>query len=320
VSVSSPIQPFLDANGVLILDGGLATELEFRGCDLKSSLWSASVLENSPQILREVYTSYLDAGADCISTASYQATVSGFVSAGHTEEGAIALIQSSVDIAAEARNTFASNNPDRLRPIVAASVGPYGAFLSDGSEYTGAYSLSRSELMSFHEPRWHILTESGADLMACETIPNLREAEALVDLLSKTPDRTAWMSFSCRDGAHISDGTPMTECAALLDECDQVVAIGVNCVAPHLVSSLISELSATIQRSEIIVYPNSGEVYDAGSKTWSGMDDSSACARAASEWYAFGARLIGGCCRTSPEQIRSIRAHFGQSQSAGSVS
>jgi len=310
MNVNSVISPFLDEHGVLILDGGFATELEKHGCDLNNTLWSASVLQKSPKVIRAVHDSYLESGADCIASASYQATPQGFAGIGLSENESERLIRLSASLAEEARNSFHKRHPERLKPIVGASIGPYGAYLSDGSEYTGSYSLSRTELATFHEPRWSILADSPSDFMACETIPSLKEAEALVDLLSGTPERTATISFSCRDGHHISDGTPIRECASLLEGVEQVVAVGVNCMAPHLTTSLVQNLAEELNDTEIMVYPNSGEVFDASSKTWSGMENLDACATAAQEWYSHGARIIGGCCRTGPEHIGAMRKHL----------
>ncbi len=303
----SPLSPFLDSQGVLILDGGLATELEKLGHDLNHSLWSARVLIDCPEDVRRVHRSYLEAGADCIASISYQATVQGFVKAGLSEAEAEELLLRSVKLACEARDEFHQKRAQRLRPLVAASVGPYGAFLGDGSEYSGRDGLTRSELRSFHEPRWDILSCSSADLIAFETIPSLREAEALVELISEHPGVSAWLSFSCRDERHISDGTPMRECAAVLSDCDQIVAIGVNCTAPRHISSLIDELRAGAPEKSVVVYPNSGEVYDTKTKRWAGTADPVHFGLACIEWRSRGASMIGGCCRTGPTHISEMR-------------
>jgi len=305
----NPIQNILSKYPLMILDGAFATELEKRGCDLNNSLWSAKVLMESPEIVGEVHTDYLNAGADCVITASYQATVEGFQSHGLSETEALALIGKSVEIAVNARDRFwASCTQQALRPkpIVAASVGPYGAFLADGSEYRGDYCLTEEELVAFHYPRMKALIEAGADILACETIPCLMEARAISSLLAKEfPGHFAWMSFSAKDGKHISNGELIADCAKELESSAQIAAIGINCTAPQYISSLIREIKGHCSKP-IIVYPNSGESYEAGTKTWDGSHCEDSFSSHAKHWFEEGARIIGGCCRTSPEDIRAI--------------
>jgi homocysteine S-methyltransferase len=307
----NPIRPFLAQHGVLVLDGGLATQLEARGADLHDPLWSAKLLLENPALIRQVHLDYFWAGADCAITASYQATIPGFRRRGLTEAQAVELIKLTVQLAEEAREEFwaVAGSERRSRPLVAASIGPYGAYLANGSEYTGDYDLDEAGLADFHRQRWHILAESGADLLACETIPSLAEAKALAQLLRETPDAWAWFSFSCRDGRCISDGTPIIECAALLEEMEQVVAMGINCTPPRYIPDLIRELFAVTQKP-IVVYPNSGEQYDALAKRWHGLSIPAEFGTYSREWRKAGAALIGGCCRTGPEHIRQIRDRF----------
>ena len=306
---ANPIQPFLDNRGVLILDGGLASELERAGLDLNDSLWSARVLLETPEAISDVHRGYLEAGADCIISASYQATIEGFRARGLSLAASEDSIRNSVRLAVNAREDFwaeESNTGDRLRPLVAASVGPYGAYLADGSEFTGVYGLDEQALVDFHRRRWQILASTGADLLACETIPSLREARALARLLTDTPNRWAWFSFSCRDGEHISDGTPIVECVRALAAVPRVAAVGVNCTAPVFIPSLVEKIRG-VTDSPVVVYPNSGEGWDAESKSWTGTADPTHFAAAGALWRDAGAQLIGGCCRTGPEDIRQLR-------------
>jgi homocysteine S-methyltransferase len=216
----------------------------------------------------------------------------------------------SVQLAVEARDGFWANPANRLgrpRPLVAASVGPYGAMLHDGSEYRGDYGLSVAELIAFHRPRLAVLAAAGADLLACETIPCQAEAEALLALLDELPDSFAWFSFTARDEAHSSHGEPIAQCAALLAAHPRVAAVGINCTAPGLISALVRAIAGACAKP-IVVYPNSGERYDAATGGWSGEADCEAFGAAARSWHAAGARLIGGCCRTGPEHIRELAA------------
>ncbi|MGH8135022.1 MAG: homocysteine S-methyltransferase [Steroidobacteraceae bacterium] len=304
----NPIALILKIQPAVVIDGALATELERRGCDLKDELWSARILLEEPEKIQQVHTDYFKAGADCAITASYQATVPGFAQRGLNEREAIALIQKSVQLARTARDEFwadESNRIGRSRPFIAASVGPYGAYLANGGEYVGNYGLSEQELMDFHRPRMKALVEAGADLLACETIPSLIEAQALSRLLGEFPGITAWISFSARDGQHISEGQLFGDCVRLLDDNPQIAAIGINCTSPRHVPSLIREAKKQTNKP-ILVYPNLGETYDAARHAWSGAPIAGSFGEGAKAWYEAGARLIGGCCRTTPEDIRAI--------------
>ena len=190
---------------------------------------------------------------------------------------------------------------------MAASVGPYGAYRADGSEYTGAYGLSDDELFDFHEGRWGILAESAADLMGCETIPSLQEAEVLLELLRRTPDRWAWMSFACRDGAHLSDGSPLAAAASICDTGTRVAAVGINCTPPEHISELVSVVRNATEKP-IIVYPNGGGKFDAERKTWEGDAPRQDWPALVAEWRDLGASVIGGCCRVGPADISCIRS------------
>jgi homocysteine S-methyltransferase len=255
-----------------------------------------------------VHLDYFKAGADCAITASYQATIEGFEKRGLTKQEAIDLIQKSVRIAIEARDEFwaePANRAGTSRPFVAASVGPYGAFLADGSEYRGKYGLSETELMDFHRPRMRALIEAGAEMLACETIPSLIEAQAIAKLLEEFPNITAWISFSGRDEKHISEGQTFADCVRQLENQPQITAIGINCTSPNYIPSLIREAKKVTEKP-VLVYPNSGETYNADKNAWNGDPVVDSFGEQAREWYKAGARLIGGCCRTTPEDIRVI--------------
>ena len=306
----NPIEEILNNFPTVILDGAMATELESYGCDLNDRLWSAKILMENPELIKKVHLDYFQAGADCAITASYQATIEGYKERGLTEEEAVDLIQKSVRLAAEARDEFWAQLEDksnRPRPLVAASVGPYGAFLSDGSEYRGDYSLSEEELVAFHKERIGVLVKAGADILACETIPCLKEAKAIVKVLEGFPEVYAWFSFSAKDEYHISDGEKISKCAEWLDEQSQVAAIGINCSAPHIIESLIKEVKRQTAKP-IIVYPNSGEEYDPASKTWGEGSLANQFTSNIRRWHEAGAHIIGGCCRTTPEDIAAIAA------------
>ncbi|MBZ5488085.1 homocysteine S-methyltransferase [Halomonas aquamarina] len=305
----NPITQLLRDVPFMVIDGALATELETLGCDLNDSLWSARLLAEAPEKIRQVHQAYFEAGADCAITASYQATIAGFMQAGMTASQARELIRLSVTLAIEAREAVWQGQSDRPKPLVAASVGPYGAYLADGSEYRGGYDLDRAGLVDFHRERFELLLESGADLLAVETLPSLDEALAITDLLAEHPGAQAWITFSAKDGEHISDGTPIEACAKALANCPGVAAIGVNCTALAHIESLIAAIKRACDLP-VLVYPNSGEQYDPVSKTWhpAACDHGgpSGLVQGAEQWLAAGASGIGGCCRTTPADIQAL--------------
>jgi len=308
--VTSPFAPFLQAQAAVVLDGGLATTLEGYGFDLADPLWSARVLLESPDAVRRAHLEFLAAGADCIATATYQATHEGFATRGLTPEEADEVMLRAVTLAAEARDQFwadPANRPGRLRPLVAGSIGPYGAFLADGSEYSGDYGLTEQELYDFHARRWRVLAGSSVDLLACETIPSGPETRALLRLLGESPGRWAWLSFSCPDGTSLADGSAIAESARLCASAARVAAVGANCVAPSLVAGLVPELGVS-ERVPVAIYPNSGERYDAADKAWSEGGASTDLGSSVAGWLEQGVRVIGGCCRVDSGEIRKMRA------------
>lgn len=308
-----PIADHLATEPLIVLDGGLATELERRGADLADPLWSAKLLLEDPAQVRAVHRDYYRAGADVATTASYQASFEGLAGRGLDADAAARVMREAVALAIAAREDFWADEAardGRHWPLVAASVGPYGAVLTGGAEYRGHYGLSVEALMDFHRPRLAVLAASGADVLACETIPCPEEAVALARLLPEFPALTAWISFSCRDERHVCQGEPLADAVAALDEAPQIAAVGVNCTAPQHVTALLESLRG-VTAKPLLAYPNSGEVYDGSTHRWHG---GLGCAHAtqfaawAREWHAAGARLIGGCCRTTPEDIAALRA------------
>jgi homocysteine S-methyltransferase len=308
----SPLDPFLAAQGVVVLDGGLATALEAAGYVLDTHLWSASVLLEAPQAIIEVHRRYLEAGADCITTASYQATHAGFGQLGLSPEECDEALRLSVRLALRARDDFWARDRSvdgRMRPVVAASIGPYGAYLADGSEYDGRYGVGSEDLVRFHRRRFEVLAASEADILACETIPSRVEADVLLSLLDEATDAWAWLSFSCRDGCHLWDGTPFVDAVSACSAHERVAAVGVNCTAPGHISELLGA-AERVTDLPLLAYPNSGERFNAVTKAWEGSGAGKEWLEGVDEWYASGARVVGGCCRVGPDVIRALRARL----------
>lgn len=322
-SSSSFMSDFVEkCGGYAVVDGGFATELERHGADLNDPLWSAKCLVSSPHLVRRVHLDYLDAGANIIISGSYQATIQGFEAKGFSTEEAEALLKKSVELACEAREIyydrctkdswdFVENARSSRRPIfVAASVGSYGAYLADGSEYDGNYgdAVTLEKLKDFHRRRVQILANSGADLIAFETTPNKLEAKAYAELLEEEAiDIPAWFSFTSKDGINAVSGDSILECASIAESCKQVVAVGINCTPPRFIHSLVSSIRK-VSNKPVVIYPNSGETYDAEHKQWirsNGLVDEDFVSYVG-KWQEAGASLFGGCCRTTPNTIRAI--------------
>jgi homocysteine S-methyltransferase len=284
---------------VLISDGGLATELEARGHDLSDPLWSARLLSDAPQEIVAVHAAFFRAGANIATTASYQASFEGFAAHGIGGDGdraiggAVGLLRRSVELAKTARDEVGTGDL-----YVAASVGPYGAALADGSEYRGRYGLSVAALTQWHRPRLEVLAAAGADVLALETVPDVYEGEALVNLV-RSVGVPAWLSYTI-DGTRTRAGQPLADAFAVAAGVPEIVAVGVNCCAPDDVLPAINIASAL--GKPVIVYPNSGERWDG--HAWVGPRSFSG--RLAALWVSAGARIVGGCCRVHPADIAEL--------------
>ncbi|MFC4003134.1 homocysteine S-methyltransferase [Prauserella oleivorans] len=282
----------------VVLDGGLATQLEARGHDLSDALWSARLLADAPEEIVAAHLAFFRAGAQVATTASYQASFPGFAACGVGRAEAAQLLRRSVELARRARDLLAA---DGGRRWVAASAGPYGAYLADGSEYRGRYGLTARELVAFHRPRLEVLAEAGPDLIALETVPDVDEAVAELAALDAV-DVPAWLSYTVENG-RTRAGQSLEEAFAVAAEDDRVVAVGVNCCAPDEVPGAVG-VAREVTGKPVIAYPNSGEGWDAAAKAWTGP------ARFSPEqvtgWIAAGARFVGGCCRVGPPDIARV--------------
>ncbi len=291
-------------DGIHILDGGLASELEYQGARIDGPLWSARALEDEPEKIAAVHRAYIEAGAQCIATCSYQVSRMGYIEVGLTAEQADTALLRSVEIARTVTAQFSSR-----RVLVAASLGPYGAALHNGGEYHGNYECSFSGLVRFHRERIEIFAHAKGpqrpDLLAFETFPSLEEVRAMGEALAAWPELQAWFSFSCRDAEHVAHGERLRECASAVAALPQTVAIGVNCTKPAWIETLIGELRAASDKP-VIVYPNSGEEWDTANRCWTGVSDPKEFGAKAAQWFKAGAQIVGGCCRTRPAHIREV--------------
>ncbi|MGX2998598.1 homocysteine S-methyltransferase [Streptomyces sp. JNUCC 64] len=294
------------ARGPLVLDGGLSNQLEAGGERLDGDLWSARLLMERPEAVVAAHRAYFAAGADVAVTASYQATFQGFARHGTDRAGAAELLRSSVALAREAARGVPGGGPR----WVAASVGPYGAMLADGSEYRGRYGLTVAELERFHRPRLEVLASAGPDALALETVPDVDEARALVRAV-RGLGVPVWLSYNV-SGDRTRAGQPLAEAFAVAAGADEVIAVGVNCCDPGDADRAVA-LAARITGKPVVVYPNSGERWDGARRAWTGPDRFEAAR--VDGWLASGARLVGGCCRVGPGAIAGVAARVAATRS-----
>ena len=301
--------------GCAVVDGGFATQLEIHGAAINDPLWSALSLIKDPELIKRVHMEYLEAGADIVVTSSYQATIPGFLSRGLSMEESESLLQKSVKLAVEARDRFwdkvsKTSGHSYNRALVAASIGSYGAYLADGSEYSGSYGedVTLDKLKDFHRRRIQVLVEASPDLLAFETIPNKLEAQACVEVLEEENVQIpAWICFTSVDGENAPSGETFAECLETLNRSNNICAVGINCAPPQFMDDLIRKFSKLTKKA-IVVYPNSGEVWDGKAKKWlpSQCFGDAEFEMFAPKWRDLGAKLIGGCCRTTPSTIKAI--------------
>lgn len=300
--VDDPFAAILARQPTVVLDGGLATALAAAGADLSGPLWSARVLLDDPELIRRVHATFVSAGADVVTTASYQLSDRGLALAGRPAGDLDHLLARSVELAVEARDA-ARPTGDGDRPLVAASIGPYGAVLADGSEYRGDYGRSVDDLVEFHGPRMSALVAAGPDLLACETIPCAVEVAALAEVLAHHTDMPAWVSVTSPDGHRTRRGEPVADALAPLSGVGNVVAVGVNCCAPAVVPAFLAEAAGHPARHRV-VYPNLGDEWDAAQRSWVRRESVATDPRA---FVAAGADAVGGCCGTTGDHIRRLR-------------
>ena len=291
-------------NHTVVLDGAMSTPLERLGADTNNDLWTAKALIDNEELVYEVHKMYFEAGADLIITDTYQANVQAFEKVGYSEKEARNLIKKAVKIAQKARDDY--ENRTGKHNYIAGTIGPYGAYLANGSEYRGDYELSVEEYQQFHLPRIEELVNAGVDILAIETQPKLDEVLAILELLKeKYPQQKVYVSYTLSNDDTISDGTPLPRAIHALEDYSQVIAVGINCVKLELVEPALKNMKE-ITDKHLIVYPNSSAVYDPKSKTWSQPKTSATFEELIPNWYEAGARIIGGCCTTGPKEIKTV--------------
>jgi homocysteine S-methyltransferase len=291
---------------ILFIDGGLSTELEALGENLNDALWSARILLENPDAIYRTHKNYFDAGANVATTSTYQASLEGFQKRGLSVDQSKELIRLGIELADRARGDFLKENPGG-KAFVAASIGPFGAFLADGSEYRGNYAARVQKIRNFHSSRIEIIQEVADkfDFWAVETLPSLEEALIVADILGEDP-HPAWFSFTLSDQQHIAEGTSLAEVARVLDENVAVSAIGVNCCHPAWVESALETISQNTSKP-LLAYPNGGGEYDPSSKTWVSPREMELDGIS---WIAAGAKLVGGCCQTSAESLKPLYSRW----------
>lgn len=295
-----------------VLDGSMAAALKEQGIDSTGELWTAQALSDNIEAVYDAHYSYLAAGAQMILTDTYQANLQAFEKAGHSKQQAENLVGMAVLVAQKARDDYEEQTGKHA--LVAASIGPYGAYLADGSEYRGDYLLNDAQYLNFHLPRFTAVLAQAPDCLALETQPKLSEPLALLRWLEKNvPQMPVYVSFTLRDEMTLSDGTELKRAVAAISKFEQVFAIGVNCIVPELVSGALKVMRQATTK-KLIVYPNLGAQYDPETKTWAKSEQQLDFTQLTEKWYQAGARIIGGCCMTTSPQISQIATYFEQYQ------
>ncbi len=302
-------QQWINEQDIVILDGSMSRLLEEQGLEINHRLWTALALVEQPEAIYQVHKQYFDAGANVAITASYQATVKSFEDVGYSEKQAIAYIERSVTLAKKAKQ----DSKGGQAKWIAGSIGPYGAYLSDGAEYTGAYQISDYELKDFHEERIKALIASGVDVLAIETIPRLDELRVILNIIAVI-NFPVWVSISLKDTAHLANGDSLADFQQLVEQDQNVIAYGINCVSPQLVAPVIENLSVAATKP-LVAYPNSGAIFDAVTKTWSEeISVEQVFSTDARCWHQKGAKLIGGCCCSTEHDIARLARTFDQAK------
>ncbi|MCH3951400.1 MAG: homocysteine S-methyltransferase [Acidaminococcus sp.] len=306
--VKASLKDILQKNKICVIDGSMGTALEQLGANLNDKLWTAKVLAEQPELVKQVHLMYLRAGADAHITCSYQATIPGLMAGGYSEKEAEDLIVRSVKLFLETRDEWwekEGKSAGRAYPLCLAGIGPYGAYLADGSEYKGHYGVSDQTLYDFHARRAELLWQAGADVLLFETQPSLAESKIEAEIAEKL-GATYWISYSCKDAAHINEGDAIVDCACAFKEGYlHLEAMGANCSKPEYMEGLVKELRKGTTLP-IFVYPNSGEIYDPVTKTWHGSPDSRSFKEYALAYMKAGASAVGGCCTTVAEHIGEV--------------
>ena len=292
----------------LLIDGAMSTALEQLGADTNNSLWTASVLANQPALVKKVHQEYFKAGARLAITDTYQANVPAFIKNGYSKQEAHSLIQRAVALAKEARDEYQQETG--IYNYVAGALGPYGAYLANGSEYSGDYHLSATEYQQFHRPRLTDILTVGVDVIAIETQPRLDEVLAELDLVKElAPDTLCYVSFSLKDSTHLPDGTPLAVAARTVAKYPNVFAVGVNCIPLEEVTAAIETIHQATDKP-VIAYPNSSATYDPTTKTWSYPHGRRDLVDYFPRWLAAGLTIVGGCCTTTPQDIAALHEYL----------
>ena len=283
-----------------LIDGGLSTAIERLGGDVSGQLWTAGLAVTDPDKLLAAHRSFVEAGAEVIATASYQCDARAFESFGYDATRGRRVL---ADMTALARRATQGTSTR-----VAASVGPFGASLANGSEYTGRYGVEWSVVEHYHREKLRILVDSGPDLVAVETIPLAREAQLIADLLVEYGAPPTWFSFGCADAHRTYGNDDLGVAVRGVSDYPNLVAVGVNCVAPATVSGALRTIRQAIGDRPLIAYPNHGRVWDAVARTWTGDDATASIDDSVDEWVSLGARFVGGCCGVGPTEIARLAA------------
>lgn len=334
---------------VILIDGGLGTELEQRKVNINSLLWSSVALVEAADDVTKLHYDYYHSGANVGITCSYQCSEDSLKASDKekysSKESRLQVYKESVEVCKRAkimRMADAKAIELLVSPEIAGSIGPFGSFLNDGSEFTGGYERSEDEYQAFHEEKLDFFmngTEE-VDYLQLETMPNFEEIKALLMLIKRKnserketqgkSEKRFILSLSIRNEEQLADGTPLKAVVKYLHDVGYLskdpkttplMAVGANCLKLKYSVKFVENLTNYMNELQIYgfpisIYPNSGEIYDGIKKNWifdqsnekyytTNVNGEKVCdwKILLDAWIASGAKIIGGCCRVGVRDI-----------------
>jgi homocysteine S-methyltransferase len=288
----------------ILLDGAMGTELEHRGVDTSTPIWSALALLEAPRLIEQIHREYLEAGAEIITTNTFRTHRRNLERVGMGEEAgrltalAVAIAQAAVR-SYRVENAKRSPNPAEGRvAFVAGGISP----LEDS--YTMA-PLPRRVYLHEHAEMAGNLAAAGVDLLLLETMKEIAESEAAAEAAAGTK-LPFGVSFICKLDGRLFSGESLAEAVRAIEPHGPVF-VGVNCTAAPSIGVALAELRAAT-KLPISVYANPSHTEDYQHWGESEAAEPATYARLAVEWLQGGAHLVGGCCGTTPEHIAHLAA------------
>ena len=287
---------------IKLLDGSMSFPMEQLGYNLKNKLWTGKALINNPDLIKDIHKGYIDAGADFISTSTYQISFDRLKNMGYQSEEIKKIFQKSVDIVKDA----IEESKLKKEIKIVGSFGPYASYDPEASEYIGEYDSTDIEIKKFHLNNIRIIEETDLDIILYETIPCLREIKILSEALSHST-KEIWISITCNEEMEFRDGSSFKDACEIISKIEKITTMGINCFSPLLVKKAI-DLLKKYSNKKILIYPNSGEIYNPKERFWTGNNEFNNSM--IKNWLSLYPDIIGGCCRIGYDDIKKMRVEI----------